>query len=236
MACAWGLVVVAAGLGTTAAHAAIVDVYDNTSNATTFAWFNPPNDAGPTGIVADDITPLAGFAGQSVTQFQFGLFNNNTTPSVITPTAYFYENDGASAGPGTLIAAVPLAPVAMEGLSIMTVNEVNPLGYFDLPATTFWAGLSFSALSSDDSNAIGQLIYYPPTIGSSQDVIFISDNPASSASNPPGTLLSAPFAGDPQMSFYWQFSVTEVPEPTGAMAAAGLLVLTLSRRARRDSR
>jgi hypothetical protein len=211
-------------------------VYDDTTNATTFAWFNPQNDSGPTGIVADDITPVAGFAGQSVTQFQFGLFNNNTTASVITPTAYFYDNDGTSGGPGTLIAAVELPPVAIDGLATTTVNELNPLGFFDLPSTTFWAGLSFSAVSSADSNAIGQLVYYPATVGSSQDLFFASTNPASNASNPPGTLFTAPFAGDPQMSFDWQFSVTAVPEPTTVAIAMVALVGVMSGRKRSTRR
>src|SRR5690349_3441411 len=158
--------------GAVRAAVPLVTVYDNTTNATDFAWFNPPSDGGPTGIVADDITPIAGYAGQPVTQFQFGLYNNNTTASVITPTAYFYQNDGASGGPGTLIASHELPPVAIGGLSTTTVNEVNPLGYFNLPTTTFWAGLSFTAISADDANAIGQLVYYPALTGMSADLFF----------------------------------------------------------------
>jgi hypothetical protein len=102
-----------------------------------------------------------------------------------------------------------------------------------LPATTFWAGLSFAAISPDDSNAIGQLIYYPAIKGVSADLFFISDGPATNASNPPGTLLAGAFGGDPEMSFEWQFSVTTLPEPTGVMALGGFVVLVLSRRARR---
>jgi hypothetical protein len=214
----------------------LVTVYDNTTNETTFAWFNPPGASGPTGIVADDITPVAGYAEQPVTQMKFGLYNNNTTASVITPTAYFYQNNGAGGGPGTLIASDQLAPVAMAGLSTTTVTEVNPLGFFNLPATTFWVGLSFDALSSDDSNAIGQLVYYPPTTGVSADLFFVSDGPASNASNPPGTLFAAPFGGNPEMSFEWQFSVTVLPEPTAAMTLGGLAMLALSRRTRGTTR
>src|SRR5690242_11453499 len=55
-AVAWGIVSIVAGLGATIARGApIVDVYDNTTHETTFVWFNPQNNAGPTGIVADDI-------------------------------------------------------------------------------------------------------------------------------------------------------------------------------------
>lgn len=217
-----------------AAQAVVVgaDAYDNTTNATTFAWFSPQNNAGPTGIVADDITPVVGFAGQPVIEFQFGLFNNNTTPSLITPTAYFYKNDGAGGGPGTLITAAELTPVAIDGLATTTVTAANPLGFFNLPATTFWAGLSFSAASPDDSNAIAQLVYYPPTVGSSADLFFVSDNPASNADNPPGSLFAGAFGGNPEMSFDWQFSVTPLPEPTGVMAVAGAMVVGLSRRGR----
>src|SRR5690349_20667439 len=82
--------------GAPAAPAQVV-VYDNTTN------FTPPipillNGGATlqggntiTTLVADDITPAAGSAGQSVSSFGFIVVNNNSTAVTVRPLARFYD-------------------------------------------------------------------------------------------------------------------------------------------------
>jgi hypothetical protein len=55
-------------------------------------------------------------------------------------------------------------------------------------------------------------MYNPPTVGSSQDLAFISGGVGDFAfSNPPGTQFSS---GSVPYSFRWTFQVQPAPEPT----------------------
>ena len=56
-----------------------------------------PAAAQVTTMVADDIVPAAGFAGQSVTGFTFSVANLNAAAVTAAPTVYF--NDSSSMTP-----------------------------------------------------------------------------------------------------------------------------------------
>jgi hypothetical protein len=232
--------------GAPAAPAQVV-VYDNTTN------FTPPipillNGGATlqggntiTTLVADDITPAAGSAGQSVSSFGFIVVNNNSTAVTVRPLARFYGSDGTGGGPGTLLGAFTFAPITFTAASAtqITFPAITP-GQFVLPAGVFWAGLTFddnngtTGATAAQLNNFGEAFFNPPTVGSSQDLIFETSSAGSFASsNPAGT--TGNFGGSPVANLGWQFTVTPVPEP-GSLAlggaAAGLALLRRRRRSR----
>jgi hypothetical protein len=96
----------------------------------------------------------------------------------------------------------------------------------------FWAGYAFdnnngttgATLANLDS--IGRPMYNPPTVGSSQDLAFITAGVGDFAfSNPPGTMFSS---GSVPYSFRWTFQV--VPEPTALMLTGFAGVIVAARR------
>jgi hypothetical protein len=65
-------------------------------------------------------------------------------------------------------------------------------------------------------NGLGEGIFSPPTLGSSQDVFFATNNAGSFAgNNPAGGLFN--FGGNPPANFAWAFSGTPVPEPSALL-------------------
>lgn len=232
-------------LATASVAGAATTVYSNVSaftggnveNGAATAVDTPSVDFTP--LIADDITPVAGFAGAPVTSINFNLINVSGSAVSVNPDLRFYAADGANGGPGTLLAIVNVVPITQTSgtIQVYTVPSSSAAGFFALPATTFWAGIAFSDGGTATATAaqlagFGQGTFDPPTVGSSQNVAFQSTTTTDfTTSNPTGGLFNFT-GGTPLADFGWGFSVTPVPEPAsvGLLAAAGGLLLSRRRR------
>jgi hypothetical protein len=195
---------------------------------------------GITALIADDIHVDPETIGGSINQIEFALRNLSGATWTVRPRVRFYLSDGTGGGPGTLIPGqvYDLAPVTVPAgtQSIVTMTATG----FIVPAAVtnganFWAGYSFdnndgttgATLANLDS--IGRPMYNPPTVGSSQDLAFITSGVGDFATNnPPGTLFSS---GSIPYNFRWAFQVQPVPEPTALalVGVTGLIVGTCRR-------
>jgi hypothetical protein len=98
-------------------------------------------------------------------------------------------------------------------------------GSFVVPAGgTFFAGVYFddnggtTGATAAQLNLLGQGVFAPPTVGSSQDSFFQTTG-AGGGANPAGSFAN--FGGNPTADFGWAFSGTlATPEP-----GTGLLLL-----------
>ena len=171
-----------------------------------------PAAAQVTTMVADDITPATGFAGQSVTGFTFSVANFNAAAVSAAPTVYFYNSSGSGGGPGTLLDGINFNAISFTPNSVGTFTYNPGTALFSLPAAGgfFWAGMSFSdgatgTATAAQLNNLGQGIFNPPTVGSSQDAFFQSTAPAAVVNNPAGGVFN--FSGNPVANFGWKFLV-----------------------------
>ena len=241
------------GLSALSAHpaAAQTTVYSDTTTFGGQAFSNGGATAATptTAMVADDITPIAGFAGDQVTAFTFSFANLNTTSVTAAPTVNFYlpNPDPTSGAPGTLLTSVVFNPITQAAGSVGLFTATSTKGFFTLPTTepnsgvAFWAGISFSGATPALLNNLGQGLYNAPTVGSSQDVFFQSSAPATTAGNPAGGLFY--FGGTPVANFGWSFSVTPppaVPEASttvslGLMLALGMGGLVIASKRKKAS-
>ena len=251
-----GTAVAALGVSLTAlsAHPAAAQtvVYNNLTTATGTSAFTGNyfrNAAGTTAttstpMVADDITPIAGFAGSSVSSFTFTTVNVNAAATTFVPTISFYTQDPVSGVATTLLGAFNFsAPVTQNAGTITTRTATIAPGAFLLPSGTFWAGVSFSGASVAELNNLGQGIYAAPIVGSSQDLFFdgTGSAPLMPTSNPAGTLSY--FGGSPAANFGWSFSVaapTPAPEASttvslGLMLALGMGGLVIASKRKKAS-
>lgn len=177
-----------------------------------------------TTLVADDLTPVTGIpSGTSITQFSFTVVNFDTTSTTFRPRVRFWFADGAGGLPGNYYnlpggvdVGFSFAPITQAaGTAITYTGTVTP-GTFDMPTSTFWAGITFdnnggtTGANAAKLNLLGVGIFSPPVVGSSLDAafqttgagsFFTTDNPAGSAFN---------FGGAPAANFGWEF----VPEPS----------------------
>jgi hypothetical protein len=215
-----------------------VIVYDNTTTPLVSAFQNggAANQGGNTitRYVADDVTPLAGFAGRSVTQFTLSVANLNSTPVMARPRVRFFLPDGPGQAPGTGLAslAFPATTFAATSISLITSSILAP-GQFVIPTgfTFFWAGVVFddnngaTGATLAQLNMFGQGAFNPPSAGSSVDIFFLSSAAGVPGDNPAGNLQN--FGGSPPANFGWRFEVAAVPEPGPLVlllpAAMGLL-------------
>jgi PEP-CTERM motif len=215
-------------------------LYSNIANSTGFASANggAANVGGNniTTLKADDITPGAGLSGGTVDSFTFTVANLNAVAVVARPRVRFYSPDGAGTGPGTLITGFTFNPISFAA------GVVSPFTFssggatlFSIPTGSFWAGVTFddnggtTGATLAQLNKLGQGIFNPPTLGSSQDVYFQTSSAGSFlGNNPAGGFFS--FGGSPVASFGWAFSgtpgVTSVPEPSSLLllGIAGVLL------------
>ena len=213
-------------------------VYDNTVNGLNQFYLNggatlqTPNTI--TRLVADDITPAAGFAGQSITRFYFGVYNNNSTAVSARPRIRFYGSDGAGGGPGTYITGYTFNPISFAANNGSTYYATVAAGTFPVPSGTFWMGMTFdnnnggTGATATQLDNLGLLMFNPPTVGTSADTFFTTTGAGSFlVSNPAGTLQN--FSGNPVANFF--FGITVIPEPaTASLLLLGVAGLFISRR------
>jgi len=213
--------------------------YSNVTNFTGFDYANggagpdPANAANTiTTLVADDIHMLG---PATITQFTFSVSNDSADQDTSArPRVRFYQTNGAGGGPGTNITGFSFNPIAFTHNSIgLFTGTIAPLV---LPKD-FWVGITFDnnagatgALDSD-LNLLGQGIFDPPNVGTSQDRAFQTTGPGSFLSNnPPGTTFDfghSSNASNPVANFGWEFVGTLLPEPASmsVLALGGLMAL-----------
>ena len=168
-----------------------------------------------TRLVADDLTPTAGYGGLNVNTFTFSVANLGAGTVTARPRVRFYLSDGAGGGPGTVVTGFTFNPISFPaGVGLYTATLA---GTMNLPLTTFWAGITFdnntggTGATAAQLNGLGQGIFDPPTVGSSLDVFFITTAAGSFlANNPAGSFSN--FNGAPVANFGWDFQV-EQPVP-----------------------
>lgn len=210
-----------------------VITYSDLTNFTgqAFSNGNATNQAGNTitNMVADHIN-FASFGGQLLTQCVFTVSNLNASTVGARPRIRFYDDDGAAGAPGTNFFSVTFNAIGFAANSVNSFN-FNPQGV--LPGLTspadgsFWVGITFdnntgaTGATATQLNNLGQGLFDPPTVGTSEDTIFISSTAGVFGSNPPGSVLSSPFSAAPNANFGWQFQA--VPEP-GSMTLLGIAV------------
>jgi hypothetical protein len=178
-------------------------IYSNITNFRGFAVTNggAANLAGNTitTLLADDIH--LGSAEAAVDGFMFSVFNANQVAVTARAIVRFYDSNGAGGGPGTLLTGFTFNPISYSAgnLQLFTFSPGGTL--FTAPHAVFWAGITFdnnngtTGATAAQLNFIGQGIYNPPTLGSSNDVFFatstagdfLTNNPAGASSASAGT-------------------------------------------------
>ncbi len=243
-----------AAVGAPRAGAAVTTVYsDLTPDASgTYQAIGGAATVGTgvgTQLIADDVTPIAGHTGETVSSVQFYLFNGGTSAVTFDAELRFYDNTGSGdasgffsgAAPGTVLSAfdtttpLTLTPGVIQSYTISLTGST-----FALPAGTFWAGLALdngngtTAATADQLNAIGPVYSNPVTIGSSQDEFFQSDDAGTfTGNNPAGGLYSFSSYGDPTANFGLALVTTSaVPEPASLGIVTAVAAVGLGRRRR----
>lgn len=177
-----------------------------------------------TRLVADDLTPDPGAAGQPVTQFKFSMTNLNNVAVTARPRVRFWNADGAGGAPGSYYsspAAVGYSfnPITVNALTVTVVTATITPGQFLMPGSTFWAGVTFdnntggTGATLSQMDLLGQGIFDPPSVGSSADQFFVTTAAGSffNVASPAGTITN--FGGTPIGNFGWEFTV-DVPVST----------------------
>jgi hypothetical protein len=175
-----------------------------------------------TNMIADDLN-LTG--GGAVTQFTADIVNGNLTAVTFQPVFPFYENNGSSGGPGTILGDIFTPDITFSaGENELVTFDVAGIGLV-VPSATIWAGLVFSNSGTPTTTAaelalLGQGTYNPPDVGSSLDRYFLgsSTNAPFTGSNPSGSITN--FGGTPLANFGWEIVV---PEPSASSAAMVIL-------------
>lgn len=186
-------------------------------------------------ILADDITFASGSAGADVDSFTFTIYNFNSSPSTSSANLelVFYENDGPSNGPGTLLLGLGVSSIPVAAGSFITFTLNSTSAYFTIPLdNSIWAGIYYLPNTTNNAYNLGQEVYGTPTVGSSTTAIFRSSGPGTTSSDPAGSLTT--ISGSNKLNFGWTFSADNFPDPVpepsslallGLGAAAGLLRL-----------
>jgi hypothetical protein len=205
--------------------AAVLACVNVASAQEVFIYNNLTNSAGPyyanggaanvggntiTTMVADDITPLPGYGGQSVYKIYYSVVNNSGATVSARVNLGFWKADGQFGDPGTFITGFNLGPFSFsQGTSLKSFSPTNGM---TVPTGTFWFGISFdnntngTTATAAQLNTFGMKMYGPPNIGSSTDDAFQTTSAGSFfASNPSGSDFF--FGGSPLADFYFGMSV-----------------------------
>ncbi len=229
--------ILAALVGAVAASHAQVVIYNNVVNfaGSGFAHGGTATLGGleTTRLVADDINLAIPGGTANITAFQFSTANFNSTAVNARARIRFYANDGTTSALGTYITGFTFVLAGAQAIQPgVTVWTVSPVTGVTLPKQ-FWAGITFddgggtSATTAAQLNNLGQGIYNPATVGSSNPGAAFQSTSATGglASGIAGTYFNL---GTTPTNFGWRFEST-VPEP-GTMAALGLGVAAMLRR------
>lgn len=170
-----------------------------------------------TRLVADDITPTGANAGASITQFTFSVANFNSVAVTVRPRVRFWFADGAAGAPGTYYnlpgpVGFSFNPIAVNPGVVLLTATLTP-NLFSMPGVPFWAGLTFddnngtTGATAAQLDGLGQGIFAPPTVGSSNDVFFATTAAGNffNLANPAGALGN--LGGNPVANFGWEFNV-----------------------------
>jgi hypothetical protein len=191
-----------------------------------------------TRLVADDITPAAGFAGQPIDNLYFSVVNANAEAVTARPRLRMWNADGAGGLPGTFVAGFTFNAISFNantGYSFF----FSPVGV-NVPSGTFWIGLSFddnsgaTGITAAQLNNLGMALFNPPTIGTSTDNMFETTAAGDFlVNNPAGATFN--FGGSPPADAFFGVSVLEVPEPATAALVGLATIAGLVRRCRRET-
>jgi len=165
-----------------------------------------------------------------LTVIRFSIWNNNAVPVWIRPRVRIHLMDGAGGGPGTYYTGWSGAPFQAAantwynyGFGVSAV----------LPNANIWVGETFDNSAHPETtdamlNNFGQMMFDPPAVGSSTDVMFRTTAASvGNVGNPSGSLFN--FSGTPKANLFYSLYAT--PEPSSIIAiAAGLAGLLGLRR------
>lgn len=180
-----------------------------------------------TRMVVDDLT-LTG-PQTSLTRLSFSVANLNTGTNTTARARIRLYADDNGGQPGTLITGVTTTTMTLGPSSVsmfvITVPAVAVPG-------KLWAGILFdnngglTGAGVAELNNLGQGVFNPPAIGSSQDLYFRTSAAGSFlGNNPPGGAVSG--GAGPVGNFAWEL----VPSP-GAAGVLGMVGLVALRRRR----
>ncbi|HRF59373.1 MAG TPA: hypothetical protein PLH94_05595 [Fimbriimonadaceae bacterium] len=171
-----------------------------------------------TRMVGDDVKTRIYAWGKDVNRFWFSVSNLDTVAFTAPPRVRFYRNNGAGGGPGTYIIGYSFNPINFNPGTVNTFfTDITTAGQFVLPADgNMWACMTFDNASGSTAtlanlDQLGQALFNPPALGSSQNLGWISTAAGSFVQNdPPGATFtfSTP---PPVMNVYWGFQTTLDP-------------------------
>jgi hypothetical protein len=212
--------------------------YSNKTNFTGFGAANGGATVTTTGTVAvmDDLNFDAGSGavGQNLGILYFSVFNGDATTDINARVRVrFFDTTGTGGGPGVNTLAVSFNPITFTHGQVTVFSSDFSTFNFVLPssmwAAEFFDGASGATATVAQLNELGQGLFNPPTVGTSQDRDFVTTAAGAPGSNPAGTIRTSPFGGNPAANYGWEFN--PVPEPA-SMAVLGIGALALIRRRR----
>lgn len=229
------------------AHAQTI-VFDNLnapaggSNFAGAAISSGQSAAGINSLIATKVTMLPAFAGQTVTQFSFAVYNGNATAQSVRARVRFWNADGAGGAPGTYYNSPAAVGFSFNAFTynpgVTQVTGTIGAGFL-VPSSAIWAGLVFDnvgtttgATDTELANFGMGLYFQPAAVGTADNATFRATSTGSlfTTNNPAGTLTNFTNTAGAPLVGGWQFQV--VPEP-GTMALLGLGVAAMAAKKRK---